>query len=98
MVELYWTEEAKRCLQEIHTYIAQDNKAAAKNVVKSIQKKARLLRQFPKLGAVYSEVTKREIRIIYYTHYRIAYLIVNDQRIDIIGIFHGAMELRKYLR
>ena len=98
MVKLYWTEEAKRCLKEIHTYIGQDNKVAAKNVVKSIQKKARLLKQFPKLGAVYPEITNREIRIIYYTHYRIAYLIVNEQQIDIIGVFHGAMELRKYLR
>ena len=98
MVELYWTEEAKHCLQDIHAYIAQHNKVAAKSVVKSIQKKARLLQQFPRLGAVYPEITDREIQIIYYTHYRIAYLIVNEQRIDILGVFHGAMELRKYLR
>lgn len=98
MVELYWTDEARRCLHEIHAYIAQQNPVAGKSVVKSIQKKARLLKQFPKLGAIYPEITNREIRIIYYTHYRIAYLIVNEERIDIVGVFHGAMELRKYLQ
>jgi len=98
MVEIYWTEEAKTRLKSIHAYITQDNRVAAKNVVKSIQKKARLLKQFPKLGAVYPDMTDREIRIIYYTHYRIAYMIVNEKRIDIVGVFHGAMELKNYLR
>ena len=98
MVELFWTEKAKQSLHEIHAYIAQYNPTAAKSVVKSIQKKARLLTQFPELGAVYPDIATREIRIIYYTHYRIAYFIVNEGRIDIVGVFHGAMELRKYLQ
>ncbi len=97
MVNIYWTEEAKRNLKGIHDYIAQANRTAAKNVVKSIQNKARLLQRFSELGAVYPDITNREIRVIYYAHYRIAYLIVDDSRLDIVGVFHGAMDLKNYL-
>lgn len=97
MVDIYWTFEAKARLKDIHDYLAQHHSAAAKNVVKSIREKARILKTFPKLGAVYSGMTSREIRVIYYTHYRIAYMIVSEDRIDIIGVFHGAMDMKNYL-
>ena len=97
MVDVYWTLEAKARLKDIYDYLAQQNKIAAKNVVKSIREKARLLKTFPKLGAVYSGMTSREVRVIYYTHYRIAYVIVSEERIDILGVFHGAMDMKNYL-
>lgn len=98
MVTINWTQEAKSRLKHIHDYIAQDNRTAAKNVVKNIRKKVQMLQQFPQSGAIYPDIPEREIRILYYTHYRIVYVIVDTKRIDIIGVFHGAMELRKYLR
>jgi len=30
-------------------------------------------------------------------HYRIAYLIKNEETIDILGVFHGALNLENYL-
>jgi toxin ParE1/3/4 len=39
----------------------------------------------------------REIRILLYEHYRITYLIKQDGNIDIIGVFHGALEIERYL-
>ena len=98
MVTINWTQEAKARLKQIHDYIDRDNRTAAKKVVKHIQQKARILRQFPQSGAIYPDIPDRDIRIVYYTHYRIVYVIVDDTRIDIIGVFHGAMELRKYIR
>ena len=71
MVNIYWTEEAKRNLKGIHDYIAQANRTAAKNVVKSIQNKARLLQRFPELGAVYPGITNREILFQMLTRYDI---------------------------
>ena len=37
-------------------------------------------------------------REILYGHYRIAYLLKTEQRVEILGIFHGAMEIERYLR
>ena len=98
MVRLYWTDEAKYYLKNIHDYIALDNPKAAKNVVKKIREKVQILKQFPEIGGIYQGLDREDIRIIYYTHYRIAYIIVDGQRIDIIGVFHGAMELKNYIK
>ena len=37
-------------------------------------------------------------KILLYGHYRIAYLIKSKEEIDILGIFHGAMEIERYLK
>jgi toxin ParE1/3/4 len=31
-----------------------------------------------------------------YGHYRIAYLIKDDGNIDILGVFHGALDIGRY--
>lgn len=98
MVRLYWTDEAKYWLKSIHDYIALDNPNAAKNVVYKIREKAQILKQFPEIGGIYPDLDRKDIRVIYYTHYRIAYIIVDPQRIDILGVFHGAMELKNYIK
>jgi plasmid stabilization system protein ParE len=98
MVSLNWTDEAKYCLKNIHDYITFDNPKAAKNVVKKIREKAQILKSFPEIGGIYQNLDRKDVRVIYYTHYRIAYLIVDPQRIDILGVFHGAMELKNYIK
>lgn len=50
MAELNWTAEAERWLQEIFQYIAQDDSAAAVEVVEGIYQKAQLLREHRLLG------------------------------------------------
>lgn len=50
----------------------------------------------PEIGYRY-EVTGRKVRILLYDHYRIAYLIKIDGDIDILGVFHGALDLQRYL-
>lgn len=97
MAEIVWTFEAARWLEKIHDTIATDNQTAAHNVVSGIYEKIQLLRNFPRLGARYLPVVDREVREILYGHYRIAYLIVTEDRIEILGIFHGAMRIEDYL-
>ena len=38
-----------------------------------------------------------EIRILLYGHYRIAYLLKSESSIDILGVFHGALDIDRYL-
>jgi toxin ParE1/3/4 len=35
--------------------------------------------------------------VLLYGHYRIAYQIAPDDDIQILGVFHGAMDVRRYL-
>ncbi len=96
MAEIRWSHEAAQWLKEIYEYIAQDNPTAARKVVSGIYEKAQLLRDFPKIGYKYREEPEGEIRILLYGHYRIAYLIT-DGPIDILGVFHGALQIERYL-
>lgn len=55
-----------------------------------------VLADFPQIGYRYEALPTREIRVLLYGHYRIAYLIKADDSVDILGIFHGAMEIERY--
>jgi len=98
MAKLRWTSESEKWLREIYDYIAQDNKNAAQRVITGIYKKAQTLKDFPEIGYKYRSEPEGEVRILLYGHYRITYLIRSKELIDILGIFHGAMEIEKYLK
>jgi plasmid stabilization system protein ParE len=97
MVNINWTNEAEFWLKDIHDYIALDKKSIAKKVVNEIFNKVQILQSFPKIGYEYPNDEKKEIRILLYGHYRIAYLIKNENTIDILGVFHGALDIERYL-
>ncbi len=97
MAEIRWTEEAHRWLRDIHDYIAADNSDAARKVVSGIYEKAQVLRHFPQVGHKYRIEAEGEVRILFYGHYRIAYLLKPSSNIDILGVFHGALDIARYL-
>jgi toxin ParE1/3/4 len=97
MVEINWTYEAEKWLKDIHNYIALDNPSAAKRVIKGIYDKAQILKKYPQIGHKYHSDFKENIRILLYGHYRIVYLIKPDKNIDILGVFHGALDIDQYL-
>jgi len=97
MVEIHWTNEAESWLKEIYDYIALDKKSIAKKVVNEIYQKVQILKSYPRIGYEYENSERREIRILLYGHYRIAYLIKDENTIDILGVFHGALDIERYL-
>jgi toxin ParE1/3/4 len=98
MAEIRWTSEAEIWLEDIYDYIAHDNPSAAAKVVEGIYEKAQTLRQFPDIGYRYRSEKEGEIRILLYGHYRIAYLRrEKEDVVDILGIFHGALDIDRYL-
>lgn len=97
MVEVFWTQEAEKWLKNIHDYIADDNEKMAKKVVGDIYQKAQLLRSFSEIGYLYSNHENKQIRILLYGHYRIAYLLKTKQQIDVLGVFHGALAIEKFI-
>ena len=97
MARINWTHEAQTWLRDIFDYISRDNPGAAANVINNIYKKAQMLIQFPYIGYRYEGIVDREVRILLYGHYRIAYLVKVKEEIDILGVFHGALDIQRYL-
>lgn len=60
-------------------------------------KKAQMLRRFPEAGHKYRAEAEGEIRILLYGHYRTAYLLKLGTDVDILALFHGAMDIDRYL-
>ena len=95
MAEIAWTAEAQRWLEDIFEYIATDNPTAAAQTVQGIFDRAQALADFPELGQRYT-ASPRHVRILLYGHYRIAYLVKDGGNIDILGVFHGALDIGRY--
>ena len=95
MAEITWTSEALRWLEDIFEYIAADNPSAASGTVEGIYERAQVLAQYPEIGHRYLH-SSRNVRIILYGHFRIAYLVKDDGNVDILGVFHGSLDIAKY--
>jgi plasmid stabilization system protein ParE len=95
MAEITWTAEAQRWLEDIFEYVAADNPQAAARTVLGIYERAQDLASFPEMGQRYPAAT-RHVRILLYGHYRIAYLVKDDGNVDILGVFHGALDISRY--
>jgi toxin ParE1/3/4 len=97
MGKIKWTRESERWLQEIHDYIAADNPSAALRTIQGIYDKAESLSRFPERGYRYQGPPDSNVRILLYGHYRIAYVVKENRNVDILGVFHGALDISKYL-
>ena len=97
MVTISWTRESELWLNEIYNYISQDSPAVATKVVKDIYNKIQVLKEFPEIGYKYRTEKEGNIRVLLYGHYRIAYLIKENNHINILGVFHGSLEMERYL-
>ena len=95
MAQIVWTDEARRWLQEIYDYVAENNEEAAYRTVRAIHERAEILLGFPEIGYRFRE--HPDVRVLLYGHYRIAYVSSADGNIEVLGVFHGALDLARYL-
>lgn len=98
MAEIVWTREAAEWLDRVHNHIARDNPTAAHMVVAEIYEKIQMLRRQPRIGDLYEGVADREVRELLYGAYRIPYLVRSETRVEILGVFHCAMDIEQYLK
>jgi len=95
VAKITWTDESRRWLEDIFEYIAADNPDAADATVQGVFERAQALAENPEMGHRYPH-SSRKVRILHYGHFRIAYLIKADGDVDILGVFHGALDITKY--
>jgi toxin ParE1/3/4 len=95
MGNLNWTAESVRRLSDIFEYIEAESPQAAQKVVSGIYQRVQVLLAHPEIGHSYQSST-RNVRILMYGHYRIAYLVKPGEDIDILGVFHGSLDISRY--
>lgn len=96
MAEIIWSLRARSWLREIHDYIAEDNPEAAVRTVEGIVDKAQTLSEHPHAGFLLVPELRDDVRVMLYGHYRIVYQ-VQDDCVYIAGVFHGSLDIRRYL-
>ena len=98
MAEIRWTREAERWLKDIYDYIAIHNPKVAGEVVESIYRKVQILKRLPEIGHRYECYLGGNIRILLHGHYRVVYLVKENRNIIVLGVFHGALDIDRYLK
>ena len=88
MVKVNWTEQSVNDLKNIHDYISIDSKFYAKHYIKGIRRVVSIVQYNPLIGRVVPEINSDTLRELIHGNYRIIYKIINENRIDIISIFH----------
>src|SRR5699024_6037077 len=97
MGKVIWTLEAEKWLEDIYDFISQDNKRMAGEVVRGIYEKAQVLKKHSQIGYKYREEPEGEVRVLLYGHYRITYLYAEGKDVKILGVFHGSLDIDRYV-
>ena len=98
MVEIFWTAESKKWLREIYDYISLDSPNNARKVIDDIVERTNVIKDFPLCGQKLIEWTENDIRMLLYGSYRIVYLIKSETKVDILGVYHRALDLKQHLK
>lgn len=85
-----WLDDAIKDLQSLHQYITLENPSAASRVAKRILNTINLLAEQPAMGRQGRVHNTREL-VVSSTPYIIPYRVKN-KNIEILRIFHGAMQ------
>ena len=89
MVEINWTDQALKDIDNIAEFISKDSLKYAKIQVNLFFDRVEVLYAQPGLGRIVPEIQKKKIRELIVGNYRIVYRIVSSKKIDILTIHHS---------
>jgi toxin ParE1/3/4 len=89
-MKVVWTQPARNDLRKIGNWIGRNNPAAALRMVRRIRKAVSHLSRHPYLGRPGRHRDEREL-VISGTPYIVPHRL-EDRRVDILAVFHGAGE------
>ena len=101
-VEVVWTPQAREDLIDIYTYIGLDNPSAAERVFDSVQSRAELLAEYPRLGLRRPDI-RPSTRLLVQGPYLILYETHPDSdagdihAVEIVRIVDGRRDLKNLL-
>ena len=90
MVEVIWTQNATDEIVRIAEYLERYSEYYASMIVKRLYEKVAVLKQFPILGRVISEMQEDQYRELIEGNYRIMYEILDEEIILIQRVPHSS--------
>ena len=96
MARVEWTAEAKAWVREIYNHIASENPDAAERVAEELYVRAEQLQAHPESGFRCAR-SDRHIGNLLYGHHRIAYRVTEERNVRILRVYHGALDITRYL-
>jgi plasmid stabilization system protein ParE len=97
MVEVIWTQNATDEIVRIAEYLERYSEYYASMIVKRLYEKVAVLKQFPILGRVISEMQEDQYRELIEGNYRIMYEILDEEIILIQRVPHSSRFFDKLL-
>lgn len=95
MVQINWTVQAENDLKSIAEFISKDSKEYARLQISRLRERTRTLNYQIYSGKAVPEIDNPNIRELIEGSYRIIYRIVNENRIDILTVYHTARDLKR---
>jgi plasmid stabilization system protein ParE len=93
MVKVTWTEVSVEDLHDIFDYISKNSFHYARITVDRIYKRAEQISKNPSIGRIVPEIDNDQVRGLIFRNYRLIYYIVNNERGDIMRMYHSARSL-----
>ena len=89
MAKVIWSAKARKDVEGIVRYIADDKPSTAELYARRIFTATRQLKDFPKSGRIVPEESNENVRELIFGSYRIIYEIIGD-KITILTVHHSA--------
>ncbi|WP_169977737.1 type II toxin-antitoxin system RelE/ParE family toxin [Tautonia rosea] len=88
-----WTESALADLEAIEAFIARHSPRYARAMVGRIFQRCEQIAALPGAGPMVPEFEDATLREVFEHPYRIVYQLVDEERIDVVAVVHGARRL-----
>lgn len=95
MVKVVWTELSVEDLREVFEYISKNSTHYARITVDRIYSRVNQIAVNPRSGRIVPEIGNDLVRELIVGNYRLIYYIVNENRVDIVRVYHSARSLKE---
>lgn len=92
-----WTHSARRALDEVLEYVAQDSRDRALTLLSRALDTAATLDTFALRGRVVPELNQPDTRELLVFDYRLQYRVL-DEQVVVIAFLHGARDFSRWRR
>jgi toxin ParE1/3/4 len=92
-----WADSARRALEEVVEYVAQDSRDRALTVLSRVLDATATLDTLANRGRIVPELNQPDIRELLVFDYRLQYRVL-DEQVVVIAFLHGARDFSQWRR
>ena len=93
MAKVNWTRQAVEDIYEIREYYEKLSPTYAEELTDQIFEKEKYIAQHPRIGRMVPELERDDVRELIYKNYRVIYLILESEDIDILTVHNSTRPL-----